>query len=66
MICRYTKSTNIPIVYTVGSDVVSLQGEQEFKREETSSSSCSEVGKLKNMSFTLETDVSPFTPITIN
>jgi len=66
VICRYTKSTNIPIVYTVGSDVVSLQGEQEFKREETSSSSCSEVGKLKNMSFTLETDVSPFTPITIN
>jgi hypothetical protein len=66
VICRYTRSTNIPIVYTVGTDVVSLKGEQEFKREETSSSSCSEVGKLKNMSFTLETDVSPFKPITIS
>ncbi len=65
VICRYTRSTNIPIDYVVGSDVVSLKGEVEFNLEATSSSSCSSTGKLKNMSFTLETD-NPFTPITIN
>jgi hypothetical protein len=65
VICRYTRSTNIPITYTLGSDVVSLKGEPEFSREEVSGGACSATGKLKNMSFTLETD-NPFTAITIN
>lgn len=66
VICRYTRTNNIPISYTTGTDVVSLKGEPEFSLEATSSSSCSSTGKLKNMSFTLETDESPFTAITIN
>jgi hypothetical protein len=66
LICRYTRSTNIPVTFTLGSDVVSLKGEPEFNREETSGSSCPATGKLKNMSFTLEADASPFTAVTIN
>ncbi len=65
VICRYNRTTNLPIDLVVGSDLVSLRGEPEFSLEAASSSSCSSTGKFKQMSFTLEIDESPFSVVTI-
>jgi len=67
-ICRYTRSAAINATYETGVTPATLkmEGEPEFTKEETSGFLCSGTGKIRSLNFTLETDESPFTGLSIS
>jgi hypothetical protein len=65
--CKYERSTAISGTFTTGGTQATLTvtGEPEFKGEATNTFPCPAQGWL-DASYVLETDVSPFTPLTIS
>jgi hypothetical protein len=57
-VCRYTRTAAINVTYATNVTPVTLtmEGEPEFTKEEPSGFLCSATGKIKSLSFTLETD----------
>lgn len=66
--CKYTRSEPIKVTYNTNTAPVTtkLKENTSFTLETGSSGSCSTTGSLTKMNFTLETDVSPFTALSIS